>query len=83
MRERQAISLLQVRGGAFGLIDRERDRQSSKWGPQPMPSGMELTILVEEVGEVARALQGEGSLEDELVQVAAVCVRWLEAIIDK
>jgi len=37
-----------------------------------------LAILVEEIGEVARALQGEGSLEEELIQVASVCVRWLE-----
>jgi NTP pyrophosphatase (non-canonical NTP hydrolase) len=37
-----------------------------------------LAILVEEVGEIAQALQGEGSLEEELVQLAAVCVRWLE-----
>jgi NTP pyrophosphatase (non-canonical NTP hydrolase) len=37
-----------------------------------------LAVLVEEVGEIAMALQGEGDLEDELVQLAAVCVRWLE-----
>lgn len=39
-----------------------------------------LTILVEEIGEVGSALQGEGVLEDELIQVASVCVRWLENI---
>jgi DnaJ-domain-containing protein 1 len=39
-----------------------------------------LAVLVEEVGEVASALQGEGSIRDELVQVAAVCVKWLEKI---
>jgi NTP pyrophosphatase (non-canonical NTP hydrolase) len=38
-----------------------------------------LTILVEEVGEVAAALQGEGILTEELIQVAAVCIRWIEA----
>lgn len=37
-----------------------------------------LSVLVEEIGEVAKALQGEGSIEDELIHVASVCVRWLE-----
>jgi NTP pyrophosphatase (non-canonical NTP hydrolase) len=39
-----------------------------------------LAILAEEMGEIAAALQGEGSLEEELVQLAAVCVRWLEEL---
>ena len=39
-----------------------------------------LAVLVEEVGEVARALQGESDLAEELTHVAAVCVRWLEHI---
>ncbi|MGL5918484.1 MAG: MazG nucleotide pyrophosphohydrolase domain-containing protein [Cetobacterium sp.] len=41
-----------------------------------------LTILVEEVGEVARAIQ-EGdriSLREELIQVAAVCAAWVEGL---
>lgn len=37
-----------------------------------------LAVLIEEVGEVGSALQGEGDLKDELVHVASVCVRWLE-----
>ena len=39
-----------------------------------------LAVLVEEVGEIAQALQGEGNLEEELVQLAAVCVRMLEEL---
>lgn len=41
-----------------------------------------MTILVEEVGEVARALQGEmdSDLKSELVQVASFCVKWLETL---
>jgi NTP pyrophosphatase (non-canonical NTP hydrolase) len=39
-----------------------------------------LAIIAEEMGEIAAALQGEGSLEEELVQLAAVCVRWLEEL---
>ena len=38
-----------------------------------------LAILVEEVGEVAKALQGEGDFKEELIQVASVCVRILES----
>jgi NTP pyrophosphatase (non-canonical NTP hydrolase) len=37
-----------------------------------------LVVLMEEVGEVAKALQGDGDLEEELIQVASVCVRFLE-----
>lgn len=41
-----------------------------------------LSILVEEVGEVGRALQGEkdSDLKVELIHVASVCVRWLESL---
>lgn len=39
-----------------------------------------LAVLVEEVGEVASALQGDGDLKAELIQVASVCVRALENI---
>lgn len=38
-----------------------------------------LAILVEEIGEVGKALQGDGDLQTELIQVASVCVRWLES----
>jgi hypothetical protein len=37
-----------------------------------------LAVLIEEIGEVGKALQGEGELKDELIQVASVCVKWLE-----
>lgn len=39
-----------------------------------------LAIVTEELGEVAAAMQGDGILVDELVQLAASCVRWLESI---
>ena len=42
-----------------------------------------LAVLMEEVGEVARAINdGEGAkrLKDELVQVAAVCVARFELL---
>lgn len=41
-----------------------------------------LTVLVEEVGECARAMQDETDerLREELVQVAAMAARWAGAI---
>ena len=41
-------------------------------------NGEMLAVLIEEIGEIGRALQGEGNLSEELVQAAAVCIRWLE-----
>lgn len=60
----------------------ERMRQDRKWGPsasRPVPS---LRILIEEVGEVAKAMQDEtdDELRAELVQVAAVAVAMVEGI---
>jgi hypothetical protein len=83
------------RENIFRLIEEERDRQD-KLHPLPKRRKTDsleaeailniifcnefLAILVEEIGEVARALQGEGDLKEELVQTASVCVRWLEQI---
>lgn len=41
-----------------------------------------LPIMIEEVGEIGTAIQNrdEINLKEELVQLAAICVRWLEAI---
>lgn len=69
------------------LVVAERARQDAKWGwPNAGLAGCDphkkLSILVEEVGEVAEALldrQSDDELRDELVQVAAVAVAWLEA----
>jgi NTP pyrophosphatase (non-canonical NTP hydrolase) len=60
----------------------ERKRQDEKWGSDRMLADYEwLTILVEEVGEVAKAmLEGSPTVNEELVQVAAVAVAWLECM---
>ena len=60
----------------------ERAHQDAKWG-RSFPGRTDdrwLTILTEEVGECANAiLSGEESaLEKEIIQVAAVCLSWLE-----
>jgi NTP pyrophosphatase (non-canonical NTP hydrolase) len=63
----------------------ERQRQENKWGEQNHDGGIWLAILTEEVGEVAQAgldngWVGNRHLREELVQVAAVAVKWIECI---
>lgn len=83
------------RNDIFRLIEEERERQD-KLHPMPKIKNSEnrdvsafenllicnefLAILVEEIGEVGSALQGDGSLKEELIQVASVAIRWLENI---
>lgn len=58
-------------------VDREHQRQVSKWGEQDHPKEKWLSILIEEVGEVANAeLEGKPLHEyvDELIQTAAVAI---------
>ena len=77
----------------FQAINDERDRQD-RLHPMPKQKKVDsgdinaiqnmlicnefLAVLVEEIGEVGRALQGEGDLKEELIQVASVVVRWIE-----
>jgi len=57
-------------------ILRERSRQDKLhiWDAETN----KMAVLAEELGEVAAAMQGQGNLQDELVQLAAVAIRWLE-----
>jgi hypothetical protein len=59
-------------------IDRERERQDELHGRDL--GGDALAILGEEYGEVCRAIfeKDEVNLDLELIQVAAVAVKWLE-----
>lgn len=64
-------------------IREERRRQDERWGsPNTNPLPVWQLVLSEEVGEVARAvLQGDRyGLREELVQVAAAVVAWLEQL---
>ena len=58
----------------------ERERQNLKFGEATFDSDPWMEILVEEVGEVANALidKWDSEVEKELIQVAAVCVKWIE-----
>lgn len=74
----------------YALINAERERQNAKWiRPDGWldPDSIKLTVLVEEVGEVAQDVlhtlhdppgYTSPALRAELVQVAAVAVAWLE-----
>lgn len=67
-------------------IEKERYRQDIKWraGSNDWPSDprSKYLVLAEEVGEVATALleADAENLREELIQVAAVAVAWLENI---
>lgn len=68
------------------LVDAERDRQDAKWGGVPGVDRRDdhtyAAVLTEEVGECCRAWleRDTASLRDELVQVAAVAVAWIEEL---
>ena len=73
-------------------IDNERIRQDVKWGKQRHDYGTWLTILVEEVGEVAQAMQtGKGwgketdanNLYTELIHVSAVAAAIAEQVYEE
>lgn len=66
----------------FILVTEERTRQDQKWGPLPrnLPWKTWLAILLEEVGEVAKALleHDDVELSKECIQCAAVIAAWME-----
>jgi NTP pyrophosphatase (non-canonical NTP hydrolase) len=75
-----------MRDAIYAEINAERARQEAKF-PGRTPAHdigdlLKLAVLHEESGEVANALiEGDREgLRKELVQVAAVCVAWLEAM---
>ena len=81
-----------TRNQIWAAIGAERDRQAAKWGGEHawghgdcssagVNDAVKAAVLAEECGEVARAaLDGTMDLAEELVQVAAVAVAWLESL---
>lgn len=70
----------------FKQVEIERKRQDQLWGEQNHKPEVWLSILAEEVGEVAQEVQNmkfkraDGAdYREELVQVAAVAVAMIEA----
>lgn len=74
----------ELRRMIFEDINNERERQE-KIHPEKLDLSMRFTTLVEEVGEIATAIQNNDNenLYEELVQVAAVCVRTIEDVLGK
>jgi hypothetical protein len=77
----------------LAAVNAERARQHSKWGrSHPWGAGdcsspgvaptVKAAVLLEETGEVARAVleRDSDALRRELIQVAAVAIAWLEGI---
>ena len=78
-----------IRDTVLNQVDNERLKQDAMWGKQRHDRGTWLAILMEEVGEVAQAMQvnqswgkksDAGDLYSELVQVAAVAVAIAEQV---
>ena len=68
-------------------IQDERERQDKKWGKQTHHPYLWNTILGEEVGEVNKAsldfynaIGTQSQLEEEIIQVIAVGIAYLENI---
>ena len=61
------------------LIQSERNAQDEKWGEQRHTDEKWLTILLEEIGEAAKAIleENDEALLVEVVQVAAVLENWV------
>lgn len=80
IREKTENNGVTAREQIFDSITAERARQDRKH-PEFQPE-FRMAVLSEETGEVGRALQNKdaANLREELVQVAAVAVRWLEAL---
>jgi len=62
----------------------ERIKQNNKFGVQKHLDVVWNAILVEEIGEISKAIleetfKNESNLEEELIQVIAVCLAWLES----
>lgn len=62
-------------------IAAERSRQDARH-PYDVPDSVMLSVLVEEVGEVARAMNDNtpDDLAEEVMQCAAVAVKWMELL---
>lgn len=86
LEARALAKLPAVASDALREIVRERVRQNEKWsrtwGEWPTSDAVKYLVLAEEVGEVARALLEDHpeNLREELIQVAAVAVAFIETL---
>lgn len=82
---------MSIRDHAIALVNNERDRQEElrrdgalefTAASPDCPDLLRLSALVEEVGEVGRCFNEAETerLTNELAQVAAIAVAWIEAL---
>jgi NTP pyrophosphatase (non-canonical NTP hydrolase) len=74
---------LEHRANFMNLIWKERVRQDIKFPPEEgvnIDDTQMYIVLAEEFGEIARGLLDNNycNVDDEIVQVAAVCTKWYE-----
>ena len=71
-----------IQDAIFHHIVNRREQQDLKWGVQDHDNPYWLGIMVEEIGEAAKAVIefDLDNLRDELIDVAAVIFAWLECI---
>ena len=66
----------------FSALCAERKKQFEKFGAEPLANRCQLvTIITEEVGEIAREVNQAGKeekLRQEVLQVAAICIAYLD-----
>ncbi|MGE7607602.1 hypothetical protein ACQKML_13425 [Peribacillus frigoritolerans] len=79
----------QLKKDVLHAVETERSRQNDLWGKQRHSYGDWLKILIEEVGDVAQAMQKDqgwgkdsdaSNLYSELIHVAAVAVAIAEQV---
>lgn len=82
----------QLKNEVLLAVEAERFRQNALWGKQRHAYGDWLKILVEEVGEVAQAMQKDqgwgkdsdaSNLYTELIHAAAVAVAIAEQVLEE
>jgi len=66
---------------AMELVWEERKRQHSLHGHLWTSTQGEIVILGEEFGELCRAVNDNGNIEEEAIHVAAVAVKLLERLV--
>ena len=78
----EAMKAAAARQDIVDAVVWERNRQDKKWGRdfRGRNHAFWLAILMEEIGEAARAYleHDRGKLREELIQSAAVIFSWLE-----
>ena len=81
-----SLEIRQMEGPMMDVFN-ERIRQDDKWGEQNHPDYWWLPIMVEEVGEAAKAMLqvefgmgGDGEVYKEVKEACATALAWLECM---